>query len=91
MFMNIGQLLAYTLIQTFGVSIFTLSLYRLGKIRQVYRLKAFFYLALVNFAGALTFGLEPWLKTSQPIAAGFFVLGIPFMLGSHLWLFFKSR
>lgn len=91
MLITIGQLMAYTLIQTFGISIFTLSLYRLKKISSVYRLRAFFYLLLVNVAGTLTFGPEAWLKTSQPVAAGLFVLGIPFMLGSHLWLFLKSR
>ncbi|MBO5650901.1 MAG: hypothetical protein J6O13_04285 [Selenomonas sp.] len=91
MLITIGQLLAYTLVQTFGISIFTLSLYRLKKIRQVYRLKTFFYLAMVNFAGALTFGPEPWMNTSRPTAAGLFVLGIPFMLVSHLWLFLKKR
>ena len=96
MLISLGQILAYTLVQTIGISIFTLSLYRLKKIRQVYRLKAFFYLAMVNFAGALTFGTAPfgtapWLATSKPVAAGIFILGIPFMLGSHLWLFLKSR
>ena len=91
MLITIGQLMAYTLIQTFGVSIFTLSLYRLKKIPSVYRLRAFFYLLLVNAAGALTFGPEAWLKTSQPVAAGLFILGIPFMLGSHLWLLLKSK
>ena len=91
MLISLGQILAYTLVQTIGISIFTLSLYRLKKIRQVYRLKAFFYLAMVNFAGALTFGIDAWLATSKPVAAGIFILGIPFMLGSHLWLFLKSR
>jgi hypothetical protein len=91
MLISIGQLLAYTLVQTFGVSIFTLSLYRLQKIAGVYRLRAFFYLLLVNTAGALTFGLTPWLQTSKPVAAGLFILGIPFMLLSHLWLFCRRR
>ena len=91
MLISIGQLLAYTLVQTFGVSIFTLSLYRLKKTSGVYRLRSFFYLLLVNAAGAMTFGLEAWLQTSRPVAAGLFILGIPFMLISHLWLFLKSR
>lgn len=91
MLINIGQLLAYTFVQAFGISVFTLSLYRLHKIRSVYRLRSFFYLLLVNTAGALTYGLAAWLKTSQPVAAGIFILGIPFMLGSHLWLLLKKR
>lgn len=91
MLISIGQLLAYTLIQTFGVSIFTLSLYRLQKIPSVYRWRSFFYLLLVNAAGTMTFGLAPWLQTSQPVAAGLFILGIPFMLLSHLWLLRKRR
>ena len=46
---------------------------------------------LINAAGALTFGLAPWLQTSKPVAAGLFILGIPFMLLSHLWLFCRRR
>jgi hypothetical protein len=91
MLISLGQILAYTLVQTIGISIFTLSLYRLKKIRQVYRLKAFFYLAMVNFAGALTFGTDAWLATSKPVAAGIFILGIPFMLGSHLLLLLRNH
>ena len=86
MLLTIGQLIAYTLVQTFGISIFTLSLNRLGKLASVYRWEAF---GLVNFAGALTFGADSWLRTSKPIAAGLFLLGIPFMLGSHAWLVYK--
>lgn len=89
MLLTIGQLMAYTLVQTFGISIFTLSLNRLGKLTSVYRWQAFGFLLLVNFAGSLTFGLDNWLRTSKPIAAGLFLFGIPFMLGSHVWLFYK--
>lgn len=89
MILTIGQLIAYTLVQTFGISIFTLSLNRLGKLASVYRWEAFGFLLLVNFAGALTFGADSWLRTSKPIAAGLFLLGIPFMLGSHAWLVYK--
>lgn len=90
MLINIGQLLAYTLVQTFGVSIFTLSLSRLHKIKSVYRLRIFFYLLMVNVAGAITFGIEPWLTTTKPVAAGIFLLGIPLGIGVHLYLFFTK-
>lgn len=90
MLFNIAQLLAYTLAQAFGISIFTLSLERLGKIAAVYRLRAFFYLLLVNVAGSLTFGIDSWLRTSLPMAAGIFLLGIPFGLATHLYLAYRK-
>lgn len=90
MLFNFAQLLAYTLMQAFGISIFTLSLQRLGKISSVYRVRAFIYLLMVNVAGALTFGIASWLSTSRPVAAGLFLLGIPFGLATHLYLAYRQ-
>ena len=43
MLLTIAHTFAYALIQTFGFSIFTLALQRLGRLKRLYRLKAFFF------------------------------------------------
>ena len=48
MILTIAHTFAYALIQTFGFSIFTLALQHLGRLKRLYRLKAFFFLLLMN-------------------------------------------
>ena len=91
MFFSIAQIVSYTIAQTIGVSIFTISLKRLGKLPRVYRLRVFGYLLLVNVAGALTFGADAWLRVSKPTVAAIFIFGVPFMLGSHLYLLWRYK
>lgn len=87
---EIVQLAAYAVVQTFGISIFTLSLQRLGKLKRVYRLKAFWYLLLINLAGGLTFHAESWFHTTIPVVGALFIIGVPFMILTHLYLLFKK-
>ena len=87
--LTIAHILAYTLIQTFGFTFFTLALQRLGKIRRLYRWKAFFYLLLVNLAGTVTFGEHAWQRTSTPVAALLFLIGMAFFIGIHLYLAYR--
>lgn len=84
------QLIAYAIVQTFGVSIFTLSLQRLGKLSRVYRLKVFSFLFFVNLAGGMTFSAESWFHTTIPVVGGLFIIGVPFMIITHLYLLFKK-
>lgn len=88
--LTIVHILVYTLIQTFGVTLFTLALQRLGKVKELYRGKAFLYLLLVNIAGTMTFGGISWQKTSTPVAALLFLLGMAFFIGSHLYLAYRQ-
>lgn len=86
MFLILAHTLAYTLVQTFGFTLFSLALQRLGKLRGLHRGRAFFYLLLVNGAGTLTFGEAAWQKTSTPVAALLFLLGMAFFIAAHLYL-----
>ena len=87
--LTIAHILSYTLVQTFGFTLFPLGLQRLGKLRRLYLAKAFFYLLLVNAAGTLTFGEETWQRTSTPVAAMLFLLGMAFFIGCHLCLVYR--
>lgn len=89
MLLTIAHTLSYTLVQTFGFMLFSLGLQRLGKLRRLYLTKAFFYLLLVNAAGTLTFGEEAWQRTSTPVAALLFLLGMAFFIGCHLCLAYR--
>ncbi|MDY4474649.1 hypothetical protein, partial [Mitsuokella sp.] len=63
---------------------------RLGRLHRLYRLKAFSFLILVNAAGTMTFGEAAWGRTSTPVAAGLFLLGMVFFLAAHLYLGWKN-
>lgn len=84
------QLIAYAVVQTFGVSIFTLTLHRLGKLSRVYYLKTFSFLLFVNIAGGLTFHADSWFHTTIPVVGGLFIIGVPFMIITHLYMLFKK-
>ena len=66
MILTIAHTFAYALIQTFGFSIFTLALQRLGRLKRLYRLKAFFFLLLMNAAGTMTYGEAASPRPSPP-------------------------
>lgn len=87
---EIVQLIAYAVVQTFGVSIFTLSLHRLGKMKRVYYLKTFWYLLLINLAGGLTFHAQSWFDTTKPVVSALFIIGVPFMIITHLYMLFRK-
>ena len=91
--LSLIHILAYTLIQTFGISIFSLSLKRIGVLQNVYRIKIFIFLLMVNLAGTMTFGEETWQNTSRPVAAGIFLIGMLFFSFCHvaLWLKWAKR
>ena len=94
MLLSLAHLLAYTLVQTFGISIFTLSLKRIGKLSRSYRVKAFLFLLMVNLSGTLTFGEFNWQNASRPIAAGLFLIGMAFFFLCHAflaWRYLKKR
>ena len=74
MILTIAHTFAYALIQTFGFSIFTLALQRLGRLKRLYRLKAFFFLLLMNAAGTMTYGEAAWQRVTTPIAAALFLM-----------------
>ncbi len=86
MLLTIAHVFAYAIIQTFGFSIFTIALQRLGRLRRLYRLKAFFFLLLMNVAGTMTYGEAAWQRVTTPVAAGIFLIGMVFFFGSHLYL-----
>lgn len=88
--LTIAHVFAYAIIQTFGCTLFTLALQRLGRLHRLYRLKAFSFLILVNVAGTMTFGEAAWGRTSTPVAAGLFLLGMVFFLAAHLYLGWKN-
>ena len=97
MILTIAHTFAYALIQTFGFSIFTLALQRLGRLKRLYRLKAFFFLLLMNAAGTMTYGEAAWQRVTTPIAAALFLvlavflflIGMAFFFASHLYLGWK--
>ena len=89
MLLTIAHTFAYALIQTFGFSIFTLALQRLGRLKRLYRLKAFFFLLLMNAAGTMTYGETSWQQVTTPIAAALFLIGMAFFFASHLYLGWK--
>ena len=76
MILTIAHTFAYALIQTFGFSIFTLALQRLGRLKRLYRLKAFFFLLLMNAAGTMTYGEAAWQRVTTPIAAALLASGV---------------
>ena len=76
MILTIAHTFAYALIQTFGFSIFTLALQRLGRLKRLYRLKAFFFLLLMHAAGTMTY-------------SALFLIGMAFFFASHLYLGWK--
>ncbi|MCI6158440.1 MAG: hypothetical protein SOV43_05705 [Selenomonadaceae bacterium] len=87
---TVSQLLAYVAGQTFGYSMFAVSLKRLGKIQSMHIAKAFFYLVLINFAGAATFSPDAWQHTSRPVMAGLIVIGLAFFFLAHLYLLYRT-
>ena len=89
MLLTIVHTFAYALVQTFGFTLFTLALQRLGKLTRLHRRKAFLYLLLVNIAGTLTFGEDAWQRTSTPVAALLFLLGMAFFIVCHVYLVYR--
>lgn len=89
MLLTIAHTFAYALIQMFGFSIFTLALQRLGRLKHLYRLKAFFFLLLMNAAGTITYGETAWQQVTTPMAAALFLIGMAFFFASHLYLGWK--
>lgn len=89
MLLTIAHTFAYALIQTFSFSIFTLALQRLGRLKRLYRLKAFFFLLLMNAAGTITYDETAWQQVTTPMAAALFLIGMAFFFASHLYLGWK--
>lgn len=83
MLISVFHLLFYALIQTFGISIFTISLKRIGILTRVYRIRSFLFLVAVNVSGTLTFGEAQWLSASRPIAGGLFLVGMAVFFICH--------
>ncbi|WP_303104488.1 hypothetical protein [uncultured Mitsuokella sp.] len=88
--LTIAHVFAYAIIQTFGFTLFTLALQRLGRLQRLYRLKALLFLVMVNAAGTMTFGEAAWGRTSTPVAAGLFLIGMAFFLAAHFYLGWKK-
>ena len=74
-----------------GCRRFTLggALQRLGRLKRLYRLKAFFFLLLMNAAGTMTYGETAWQQVTTPMAAALFLIGMAFFFASHLYLGWK--